>query len=48
MNVAMTRAKMKLVMTGDSSTLSQYKFYDDLLLYAQGIEGYRSAWEFFN
>jgi ATP-dependent RNA/DNA helicase IGHMBP2 len=46
MNVAMTRAKMKLVMVGDSSTLSQYKFYDDLLQYAQSIDGYKSAWEF--
>ncbi len=46
MNVAMTRAKKKLVMIGDSSTLSQHKFYDDLVQYAQSIDGYISAWEF--
>lgn len=46
MNVAMTRAKKKLVMIGDGATLSQYKFYDDLVQYAQAIDGYKSAWEF--
>jgi ATP-dependent RNA/DNA helicase IGHMBP2 len=46
MNVAMTRAKKKLVMIGDSGTLSQHKFYDDLVQYAQSIDGYKSAWEF--
>lgn len=46
MNVAMTRAKMKLVMIGDGSTLSQFAFYDDLIRYAQNTESYISAWEF--
>ncbi len=46
MNVAMTRARRKLVMIGDGATLSQYKFYDDLILYAQNINAYKSAWEF--
>lgn len=46
MNVAMTRAKRKLVLIGDGSTLGQFKFYDDLIQYAQRIDGYKSAWEF--
>jgi ATP-dependent RNA/DNA helicase IGHMBP2 len=46
MNVAMTRARKKLVMIGDSSTLSQFKFYDDLIEYAQQHDAYKSAWEF--
>jgi ATP-dependent RNA/DNA helicase IGHMBP2 len=45
MNVAMTRARKKLVMVGDSATLAQFGFYDDLIQYAQRINGYRSAWE---
>lgn len=46
MNVAMTRARKKLVMIGDGSTLSQFKFYDGLIEYAQSIDAYKSAWEF--
>lgn len=46
MNVAMTRAKRKLVMIGDGSTLSQFRFYDDLIQYAQLHDAYKSAWEF--
>jgi len=45
MNVAMTRAKQKLVMVGDSSTLSNFAFYEELLRYVEQIEAYRSAWE---
>jgi superfamily I DNA and/or RNA helicase len=45
MNVAMTRAKQKLVMVGDSSTLSSFAFYEELLRYVEQIEAYRSAWE---
>ncbi|HEX6913910.1 MAG TPA: AAA domain-containing protein [Chitinophagaceae bacterium] len=45
-NVAMTRAKKKLVVVGDGSTLAQYRFYDDLIGYAQSQDAYRSAWEF--
>jgi Superfamily I DNA and RNA helicases and helicase subunits len=47
MNVAMTRARKKLVVMGDSATLSQYGFYADFIEYAQGCEGYVSAWEYF-
>lgn len=46
MNVAMTRAKKKLVIFGDSATLSQNKFYRELIEYAEKINSYKSAWEF--
>jgi len=46
MNVAMTRAKKKLVVIGDSGTLSQNKFYADFIQYAEKNSGYKSAWEF--
>lgn len=45
MNVAMTRARKKLVVIGDSSTLSQHPFYADFIAYAQDTGGYLSAWE---
>ncbi|MFL5739751.1 MAG: AAA domain-containing protein [Flavisolibacter sp.] len=45
MNVAMTRAKKKLVVVGDSATLSQFNFYSDFISYAQEKNGYVSAWE---
>lgn len=46
MNVAMTRARKKLVVIGDSATLSQDPFYADFIAYAQEREAYVSAWEF--
>ena len=46
MNVAMTRARKKLVIVGDSATLGQFPFYSDLISYAQVKNGYHSAWEF--
>ncbi len=46
MNVAMTRARKKLVVIGDSATLSRIPFYADLISYAQQQESYQSAWEF--
>jgi ATP-dependent RNA/DNA helicase IGHMBP2 len=48
MNVAMTRARKKLVVIGDSATLSQFSFYADFIEYAQKNNGYKSAWEFMN
>jgi superfamily I DNA and/or RNA helicase len=45
MNVAMTRARKKLVMVGDSATLAQFSFYADLISYAQNKQAYISAWE---
>ncbi len=46
MNVAMTRAKRKLVLIGDSATLGSAKFYTDMLDYIEAAGGYRTAWEF--
>lgn len=45
MNVAMTRARKKLVVIGDSATLAQFPFYADFIEYAEKIGGYQSAWE---
>jgi ATP-dependent RNA/DNA helicase IGHMBP2 len=46
MNVAMTRARKKLVIVGDSATLSRLPFYADFISYAQELNAYKSAWEF--
>lgn len=45
MNVAMTRARKKLVIVGDSATLSQFPFYAGLIRYAEEQRAYQSAWE---
>lgn len=45
MNVAMTRAKKKLVIVGDSATLAQFPFYEDFISYAEALNAYHSAWE---
>ena len=46
MNVAMTRARKKLVVIGDSATLGQHSFYANFIEYAEKKGGYVSAWEF--
>ncbi|MCF2486695.1 AAA domain-containing protein [Dyadobacter sp. CY347] len=46
MNVAMTRARKKLVVIGDSATLSSLPFYADFISYAEERGAYQSAWEF--
>jgi len=46
MNVAMTRAKMKLVIVGDSATLGNDRFYNDFIQFAESRGAYRTAWEF--
>jgi superfamily I DNA and/or RNA helicase len=46
MNVAMTRARKKLVVIGDSATLSQSPFYAGFIAYAEQRQSYQSAWEF--
>ena len=48
MNVAMTRARKKLVVIGDSATLSQLSYYAGFIEYAQSRNVYQSAWEFMN
>ncbi len=45
MNVAMTRAKKKLIVVGDSATLSSLKFYKDFIRYAEEAGAYKSVWE---
>ncbi|MEN7550753.1 AAA domain-containing protein [Rapidithrix thailandica] len=46
MNVALTRARKKLVVIGDSATLSTHPFYQDFLSYIDEIGAYKSAWEY--
>ncbi len=45
MNVAMTRARKKLVIVGDSATIGQHQFYSQFLDYVNDIGAYRSAFE---
>ncbi len=45
MNVALTRARRKLIVVGDSSTLGSHDFYAALLTYFESIGAYRSIWE---
>ncbi len=45
MNVAITRAKKKLVVIGDSATIGSNPFYKQFLEYAEKHGMYRSAWE---
>ncbi len=45
-NVALTRAKKKLVVIGDFSTLGRHYPYDKLLDLAESVNAYRSAWEY--
>jgi hypothetical protein len=40
MNVGMTRARRKLLLVGDSSTLCSHPFFVDLLAYVKRIGGY--------
>lgn len=46
-NVAMTRARKKLIMIGDSATLGSHPFYLELLDYVQQEGFYRSAFELY-
>jgi superfamily I DNA and/or RNA helicase len=46
MNVALTRAKKKLVVIGDSATFGNHPFYKDFLDYVDSIGAHKSAWEF--
>lgn len=45
MNVAMTRARKKLIILGDSATLAAFPFYGQLLDYVEKTDGYTTAWE---
>jgi superfamily I DNA and/or RNA helicase len=44
-NVALTRARKKLIVIGDGATIARHSFYDGFLKYAQGIGAWRSAWD---
>jgi superfamily I DNA and/or RNA helicase len=46
MNVALTRARRKLVVVGDSATLAHHDFYQRLLDYWQTANAYHSVWEY--
>ena len=44
-NVAMTRARKKLIMIGDSATLGSHPFYLELIEFLQQHDFYKSAFE---
>lgn len=46
LNVALTRARCKLIIVGDMSTLASDKMYDDLAQHVDRTGIYRSAWEY--
>ncbi|MDN3670021.1 AAA domain-containing protein [Echinicola jeungdonensis] len=46
MNVALTRAKRKLIVVGDSATLGNHPFYKAFLNYAERNNIYRSVYEY--
>jgi superfamily I DNA and/or RNA helicase len=45
MNVALTRARRKLIVIGDSATITADPFYERLLAYFDTINAYHSVWE---
>ena len=45
MNVALTRARRKLVVVGDGATVSRHPFYARFFEHAQATGAWRSAWE---
>jgi superfamily I DNA and/or RNA helicase len=46
MNVAITRARRKLIVIGDSATVASHPFYRQLLEYFEQQGAYRTVWEF--
>ncbi len=44
-NVALTRARRKLIVIGDSATLASHPFYARMLEHFEQIGAYRSVWE---
>ena len=45
MNVALTRARRKLIVVGDSATVTAHPFYQRLVNYFEAIGAYHSVWE---
>jgi ATP-dependent RNA/DNA helicase IGHMBP2 len=45
MNVALTRARKKLVVVGDGATVARHPFYERFLRHAQATGAWRSAWD---
>jgi predicted DNA helicase len=45
MNVALARARRKLIVIGDSATITAHPFYERLLAYFDTIGAYHSVWE---
>jgi superfamily I DNA and/or RNA helicase len=45
MNVALTRARRKLIVIGDSATIGGHAFYARLLEYFELVDAYRTVWE---
>ncbi len=46
MNVAMTRAKLRLVVLGDSATIGNHEFYKKFLEHVELHDSYESAWDY--
>ena len=46
MNVALTRAKKKLVVIMDTATIGNHPFYKSFIEYCEKNSFYKSAWEF--
>jgi superfamily I DNA and/or RNA helicase len=46
MNVALTRAKKKLVVIMDTSTIGNHPFYKSFIEYCEKNGFYKSAWEY--
>jgi superfamily I DNA and/or RNA helicase len=44
-NVALTRARKKLIVVGDSATVSRHPFHEGFVRYAEAIGAWRSAWD---
>ena len=46
MNIGMTRARRKLLLRGDSSTLCRHPFFGELLAFVKGVTGigWRKRW----
>lgn len=45
MNVALTRARRKLIVIGDSATIAAHPFYQRMVSYFESVGAYHSVWE---